>query len=347
MPARRSRRHHEAPRRGRVSWGQRDCHAGRKNGVPYSQLPFSHAELVAAPSRPIALADAVFRGGYSPLFDADRRLEPTRWLEDYIATFINRDVRSVLAVRDRSAFDRFFRLCAANTGQMFESARLGHDLGIDGKTVSQWVSVLEACYLVRLLRPHYRNFGKRLTKRPKLYFLDSGLACRLLHISDVNQLRGHPQWGALVETWCVSEVIKARLNRGLSPDCWFWRSSDGYEVDLVIESGNRLLPIEIKATATPYPKHAATLRKLRELADRDPSVTVPPGIIIYGGDEARPCGEDSFVPWRAIDAAVDALVPASVVAPPRSSPEPDRAAEEPRGDASPNEGRNSPNRAPG
>jgi predicted AAA+ superfamily ATPase len=253
------------------------------------------------------LADAVLRGGYPPLFDGNRSLQPVRWLEDYLATFVNRDVRSVLAVRDRNAFDRFMRLCAAQTGQIFESAKLASNLGVDNKTVTQWLSVLEACYVVRLLRPHHRNFGKRLTKRPKLYFVDSGLACRLLHIADVNQLHGHPQWGSLVETWCVGEVIKARLNRALSPDCWFWRSSDGYEVDLVFESGRYLQPIEIKSTATPYPRHAATLHKLRELAARDTEVTVPEGFVIFGGNQARPCGHDRFVPWHGIDAAVEGL----------------------------------------
>ncbi len=270
-------------------------------------LPFAYEELAESPLRPSSLADAVLRGGYPPLFDSDRRLTPVRWLEDYLATFVNRDIRSVLAVRDRHSFDQFLRLCAAYTGQVFESARIAHDLGIDGKTVSSWVSVLESCFVVRMLRPHFRNFGKRLVKRPKLYLIDSGLACRLLHISDVNQLYSHPLWGSLVETWCFGEVLKSRLNRGLSPDCWFWRSSDAYEVDVVIEVGNRLIPIEIKASATPYPKQAATLRKLRELSARDPAAEVPPGLVIYGGDQERTCGQDRFIPWHAIASALEEL----------------------------------------
>jgi len=271
-------------------------------------LPFSLAELQPTEVRPKTLADAVLRGGYPPLYDADREeLGPVRWLEDYLATFVNRDVRAVLAVRDRNAFDRFLRLCAANTAQIFEAATVSRDIGIDSKTVWHWLSILEACYIVRLLRPHHRNFGKRLTKRPKLYFLDSGLACRLLHISDVNQLRGYPQWGALVETWCVAEVFKSRLNRGLPLDCWFWKSSDDYEVDLIIESGNNLIPIEIKASATPHHRHGSTILKLRELSKRTPTVEIPPGIVIYGGDEERPCGPDRFVSWRDIDRAVVGL----------------------------------------
>ncbi len=269
-------------------------------------LPFSLTEIQEAPSRPRGLADAILRGGYPPLHDADRQLEPLRWLEDYLASFVNRDIRSILNVRDRNTFDRFLRLCATYTGQVFEAARLARDIGVDRKTIVNWLSALEECYLVRLLRPHHRNFGKRITKRPKLYFLDSGLACRLFHIADVNQLRSHPQWGALVETWCIGEVFKARLNRGQPLDCWFWRTGDGIEVDLVVETGQKLIPIEIKASSTAHFAHGANIRKLRDLSEGG-EVEVPPGIVIYGGDETRPCGPDSFVPWNNIDRAVEDL----------------------------------------
>ncbi len=271
-------------------------------------LPFSHAELANAPNRPTTLADAVLRGGYPPLYDADRELEPARWLEDYVETFVSRDIRPVLSVRDRGAFDAFLRLCAARSGQQFIAAAIAREIGLDGKTVSHWLSVLEACFVVRLVRPHFRNFGKRLVKAPKLFVTDSGLACRLLHITDATQLRSHPLYGALVESWCFGEVLKARLNRGLAPDLWYWRTSDGHEIDLVLESGHHLLPIEIKAAATPFPKHGAELVLLRRLAaERDPDTVVPPGLILYGGDEPRPCGLDRFVPWHSIDAAVAEL----------------------------------------
>ena len=270
-------------------------------------LPFSYSETRSSPRAPNTLSDAVFRGGYPPLYDADRKLEPVRWLEDYLSTFVARDVRTILDVRNRSAFDRFLRHCAARTGHVLNVAGLARDVGLDQKTVSGWLSVLEACYVIRLLRPHHRNFGKRLVKAPKLYFIDSGLACRLLHISDVNQLRGHPQWGALVETWCFSEVLKARLHRGLPPDLWFWGSSDGYEVDIVLDRGDRLIPIEIKAAATPHPDYTRGLVKLRELSHRDSDVRVSPGLVVYGGSEARQAREERFVPWSGIEAALDEL----------------------------------------
>ncbi len=267
-------------------------------------LPFAFAEVEATGNAPRSLADAVFRGGYPPLYDLDRELDPVRWLDDYLATFVARDVRTLIDVRNRSAFDRFLCLCASRTGQLLNVAELARDTGIDNKTARGWISALEASFVVRLLLPHHRNFGKRLVKSPKLYFLDTGVACRLLHIADLNQLRGHPLWGALVETWCFGEILKTRLNAGLPPDLWFWRSSDGYEVDVVLDLGNRLVPVEIKATATPHPRQASGLKKFRELSKRSQGVEVSSGIVVYGGSEGRASSEDRFVPWSAIESAV-------------------------------------------
>ncbi|MBI4881849.1 MAG: ATP-binding protein [Planctomycetes bacterium] len=268
-------------------------------------LPFSLAELADAPRRPSTLPDAVLRGGYPALYDPSRDLEPARWLENYLATLVNRDIRQILEVQNRTAFDRFLGLCAARTAQMFKMSELARDCAVDNKTIQAWLRVLEECYVVRLLRAHHRNFGKRLVKSPKLYFIDSGLACRLLHISDVNQLRVHPLWGALVETWCFGEILKSRVHRGVRPDMWFWRSSDGIEVDIVIETGGGvLLPIEIRASATPFPADAAGIRKLRELSSREPGAAIAPGLVVYAGAEQRPAGEDRFVPWNAIAEAL-------------------------------------------
>jgi predicted AAA+ superfamily ATPase len=267
-------------------------------------LPLSYAELQAAGKHPQSLADAVVRGGYPAIYDEARTVSPARWLEDYLATFLNRDIRNVLEVHNPSAFDRFVRLCAARTGQILNTAGLARDSGIDGKTAATWLSVLEACYLIRLVRPYFRNFGKRLIKAPKLYFLDTGLACRLLHITDVNQAVSHPLWGALVENWCLVEIIKTRLNQGLPSVLWYWRTSDGLEVDVLIESGASLVPIEIKASATIRHQDLAGIVKLRALTGGKSGITIEPGILIYGGDERRPVGGDRTVPWNNIADAV-------------------------------------------
>ena len=266
-------------------------------------LPLSFAELAASARKPRTLAEAVFRGGYPRLYD-ESAPEPVGWLDQYIADFIDRDVRQLLGIRDRHAFGRFMHLCAAHTAQSVNLSIFGKTLGIDHKTIAAWLGVLEACYVIRLQRPHERNFGKRITKAPKLYFLDSGLACRLLHISHLQQLMGHPNWGALVETWCMSEVLKARLHRGLKDNLWFWRSHDGIEVDVVIGSGSTLIPIEIKSSMTPDSGDAAPIRKIRTLASAAGGSSVAPGFIIYGGDEVRPLGEDRLIPWHGIAEAL-------------------------------------------
>ena len=267
-------------------------------------LPFSYAELKDVPQRPSTLVDAVLIGGYPPIFDVNRKLPFGRWLDDYVATFVNRDVRQLLDVKDRNGFDRFVRLCAARTAQILNVADLARDADISHKTASAWLSVLEACYLIRLVRPHHENFGKRMVKSPKLFFLDSGLACRLLGITTAQQLRLYPLWGAIVETWMVAEVVKAGTHRGLNRSLWYWRSSDGLEIDLLIEQGNALIPIECKATETAAPNEAKNIRHLRSLSRQRGGVAVSPGLIVYAGLDARVTAEDRFVPWSAIDEAV-------------------------------------------
>ena len=267
-------------------------------------LPLSYQETRAAGRHPPTLAAAVLRGGYPVLYDPGRDVDPQRWLEDYVTTFINQDIRQLLEVRNRSAFDRFVRLCAARTGQILNMAQLGSDCGIDGKTTAAWLGILEACYLIQLVRPYSRNFGKRLVKSPKLYFLDTGLACRLLHIADVNQVVSSPNWGALVETWCVMELVKTQLNRGTTPTLWYWRSSDGIEVDIVLELGQSLHPIEIKAAVSAQHQDLAAIEKFRTLTHRDQEVQVQPGTVIYSGEEHRPMGRDRFLPWTAISDAI-------------------------------------------
>ncbi len=242
-------------------------------------LPFSHAELTTSTRRPRTLAEAVFRGGYPRLYD-ETAPEPNGWLDQYIAAFIDRDVRQLLEIRDRLAFSRFIQLCATYTGQAVNLSGLGQAIGIQHNTVSAWLGVLEACYVIRLLRPHDRNFGKRITKAPKLYFLDSGLACRLLHISDLQQVTTHPNWGALVETWCVSEILKTRLHRGRRDNLWVWRSNDGLEIDVVLESGSGLIPVEIKASLTPDRSDAGPIRKLRGIAAGQGGSAIAPGFVI-------------------------------------------------------------------
>jgi len=167
-----------------------------------------------------------------------------------ICAYIERDVRQVLRVQELETFQRFVRLCAGRTGQLLNLSSLASDCGITHNTAKAWISVLEASYILFQLRPHHANFNKRLIKTPKLYFYDAGLASWLLGIQTLQQLEFHPLRGNIFETFIVSELMKSRLNRGERPDLYFWRDSNGNEVDVVIQLGQKLMPIEIKSGRT-------------------------------------------------------------------------------------------------
>lgn len=255
-------------------------------------LPFSLGELQAA-GRPLgSLDDTIWRGLYPPLHDRD--LAPGDWHAAYVATFIERDLRQILAVRDLSAFQRFVQMCAARTGQLLNLSSLANDCGITHNTAGAWLSVLEASHLVFLLRPHHRNFNKRLVKAPKLYFNDPGLAAWLLGIRDATQIAFHPSRGALFENLVILECLKERLSKGLSPDLYFWRDNTGLEVDLIRERGSHLHPIEIKSGQTLASDFFDGLRRWARLSG---SATTHPWLV-YGGDLASRNGDIDIIPWR-------------------------------------------------
>jgi predicted AAA+ superfamily ATPase len=263
--------------------------AGRVGRVEL--LPFSMAELASAGVLPGNLDAMLWRGGYPPLYD--RPLAPDDWFPNYIATYLERDVRQLLAVRDLGLFQRFVRLCAARTGRLLSLSALANDCGVSHTTAREWLSVLEASYLVFLLRPHHANFGKRLVKSPKLYFLDVGLAAALLGIKDAVTLGIHAQRGELFETLIVSELVKQRYNDGKPADLYFWRDSTGNEVDLLFEVGTGLRAVEIKSGATFVAEWLKGLKRWRQLAG-DQALTP---WLVYGGAEGYRREGVEVLPW--------------------------------------------------
>lgn len=211
-------------------------------------LPLSRAELARDGRAPGSLDETLFMGGYPALFD--RPVAPRHWFPAYVSAYVERDVRQLLKVQDLDSFQRFVRLCAGRSGQILNLSQLAADCGITHNTARAWISVLEASYILFLLQPHHANFNKRLIKAPKLYFLDTGLLCWLLGIQEQEQLAAHPLRGAIFETWVVGELRKAWLNRGERPLFYFWRDSNGNEVDLLIETASGLMPVEIKSGQT-------------------------------------------------------------------------------------------------
>jgi predicted AAA+ superfamily ATPase len=256
-------------------------------------LPFALAELRAAGRMPQSLDAVLWQGGFPPLYD--RELLPHLWFPNYVATYVERDVRQLLAVRDIDLFQRFVKLCAARTGQLLNLSSLAVDCGISHTAAREWLTVLEASYLVMRLPPYFRNFGKRLVKTPKLYFLDVGLAAWLLGIRDADTLNTHALRGALFETWVVTELVKERFNAGQPADLYFWRDNIGHEVDVVFESQGRLQPVEIKSGATFVTDWLAGVRKWVGFAGED---ALPPRIV-YGGDDSYVREGVQVQSWRS------------------------------------------------
>lgn len=249
--------------------------AGRVGRVEL--LPLTAQELKAANKLPSDLNTMLLQGGYPSLYNRD--VSPQDWFSNYIATYIERDVRQLIAVRDLSQFQRFVKMCAARSGQLLNLTALGADCGLSANTAREWLSVLEASYLVTRLQPHHQNFGKRLVKSPKLYFLDVGLMAWLLGIRDANTLDTHAARGALFETFVVSELIKQRFNQGQASDLFFWRDSTGHEVDVLLGTPAGLQAIEIKSGSTFAADWIKSLKKWQTLAGND---ALPPQII-FGG----------------------------------------------------------------
>ncbi len=258
-------------------------------------LPFAYGELQDVGRAPASLEQAIFGGGYPPIHD--RGVNARQWCADYISTYVERDVRQLLAVTSQRTFQRFLALCAGNVGQLLNVSRLGADAGISGATATAWLGVLETTFIARVLPPHHRNFRKRVVKTPKLYFHDTGVVAALLGIERAEQLRTHPLRGPLFENWVVSELLKGRFNRGLRDNLFFWRDNKGEEVDVIAEQGEMLLPIEIKSGATIASDWTETLNRFASFAGD----AAQPGIVVHGGDSSQARGPVRLVPWTAID----------------------------------------------
>jgi len=239
-----------------------------------------------------SLMDTLFTGGYPRIHD--RRLSPQEWLANYYRTYVERDVRELLNVGDLEAFGRFIGLCAGRTGQLLNLSSLGNDCGISQPTARRWLSVLEASFLVFLLRPHHGNFNKRLVKSPKLYFLDSGLLTYLLRIRSPSELLTHSARGAVFESFVVSELVKSALHKGQEPDLYFWRDSSGHEVDILLEQGGEIVPIEVKSGETLADDFFSGLKYWLRLAQKPAG----PAALVYGGTQTiRRSGVISYS-WR-------------------------------------------------
>lgn len=243
-------------------------------------LPLSLQELRKATFQD-SIEEIILQGGYPRIYK--ERLSIANAYSSYFQTYVERDVRQILQVKDILVFERFIKLLAGRVGQIVNYSSLAADVGVSSITIREWISVLEATYIIVRLEPYFENFGKRTIKSPKVYFTDTGLACFLLGIEEVEQLRQDSLYGSLFENWVVLELIKARYNQGKDPHLYFYRNVSGKEVDLLFQQGSRLVPIEIKSGKT----FSSTFLSGLKYFHKEASARASGGVLIYGGDQLQ------------------------------------------------------------
>jgi len=255
----------------------------------FELLPFSLIEY----KEKRKIDDLIWYGGYPEPSLAPRKREV--WIRSYIQTYIERDVRQLQNIKDIRIFESFVGLLAAHHAQVFNASTLSRECGISVPTIKSWLGVLEASYLCVLLPPYYKNYGKRLIKSPKLYFIDSAIVCELTRQPDKSSAVSGAMGGALFEGLIVSETVKIFAGRGKKRNIFFWRSHDGLEVDLIIQLGKKLYPVEIKLTATPSIGHLQSIEKFKMLAGKDVSDT---GLLVCAVKKViNMPGNNIAMPW--------------------------------------------------
>ena len=219
----------------------------------------------------------------------------------YFQTYIERDVRLLVQLKDFVKFENFVRLCAGRVGQLLNQSSLANDVGVSSATIAEWLSVLEASFVIFRLRPYYENFGKRIIKAPKLYFVEPGLAAWLLGIETETQMRRDPLKGNLFENMVVVEALKTLLNRGVDPRLFFFRDSRGNELDLLLQQGRELVPFEIKSAQTWHDSYLKGIRYFQNLAG-ERCLT---GSVVYNGDQTRETERYKLIPYRQLSKFID------------------------------------------
>jgi uncharacterized protein len=252
-------------------------------------LPFSISELQLEESNDAS--EFIFRGGYPPIYD--QPVDAQKWYSNYTRTYVERDVRQIKNLINLITFERFMKLCAGRTGQLLNMNSLAIETGVDHKTIQSWLGVLESSFILFRLQPHHKNFNKRVVKMPKLYFYDTGLLCSLLGIQNNEQILYHPLAGSIFENMVVTELMKYRFNNLLTPHLYFWRDNTGHELDVLIDHGTGLYPIEIKSGKTITPEYFKGLQYWHKISGTSG------GTVIFAGDvQQRRSNGITIFPWN-------------------------------------------------
>jgi len=255
-------------------------------------FPLSISELEEAKLLPEKIEDVIYKGSYPRAYTDSTSIEFL--YANYIRTYVERDVRQIKNVESLETFQRFMRLCAGRIGQVQNLSALGNDCGIDHKTAKAWINLLQASYIIFLLYPYYRNFGKTLTKAPKIYFVDTGLACSLLNIRSSDNLQEHYLRGNLVQSFIIGDILKQQHNLALRPNIYFWRDHVGKELDLIIDETSPIA-IEIKAGKTiarDFFKELSNWQEITQLKNNN-------RYLIYGGDTSHTLPQAEVRSWKS------------------------------------------------
>ena len=256
-------------------------------------LPFSMAELKKARLLPESDDVLMLNGFYPPVYD--QQIPPQDWCPNYIHTYIEKDVRQIKNITDLITFERFVKLLAGRSAQELNYSSIAMETGVDVKTIQSWIGILESSFIIHLLKPHHKNFNKTIVKRPKLYFYDSALVCYLLGIRNITQLQTHPLRGHIFEGMVVTELIKKRTNLGLDSNLYYWRDKTGHEIDVIIDQGDILIPLEIKSGMTLNNDFFKNINYWQELSGSFKSV------LLYAGNQTQHRSDGKkIMNWREL-----------------------------------------------
>jgi predicted AAA+ superfamily ATPase len=264
--------------------------AGR--AAVFTLLPLSISELSDGPYfHSDNHLHHIYNGWYPAVYD--RELLPNEWLQSYIQTYVERDVRQIVNVKDLSKFQLFVRLCAGRIGQLINFNQLSGEVGVDGKTIKKWLSVLETGYIIFLLYPYHKNYNKRLVKTPKLYFYDVGLACQLLDLKSEEQVFHHFARGPLFENMIIADIKKTFFHAGENRSIYFWRDNVGNEIDCMFESGDDLHVYEIKSSQTFHPKFISGLDYFKKIS----AIKQLQRSVVYAGNKTHTYNDVNIYSW--------------------------------------------------
>jgi predicted AAA+ superfamily ATPase len=256
-------------------------------------LPLSMHELLEANKLPLSIDETLFKGFYPELYK--KEISIVDWYGSYITTYLERDVRQLKNVASLDRFAYFMKLCAGRNGQILNLSSISDDLGISVTAVRQWLSVLQACSIIFLLEPYYKDFRKRVIKSPKLFFYDPGIVCSLLNITNSDQLFANYMRGNMFESMIIGDFLKQQMHHGLKPSCYYWRDKSDFEIDCIVERGATITPIEIKVSKTADIEALKRLGPWNELTQTQPHDNV----LVYGGDDTWKLDKGQIVGWRS------------------------------------------------